>query len=161
MANVESGNFLFTTIDANSAIGYVKTRDSALDFNNHSTLRDGFVLGDWRFVSIEVIDVAGLVPGASEGKGLGNKFLDDLRQADALIHVIDLSGGTNELGGSVEVNSYNPANDIRFLETGLNQWFFNVISKHWKNIEKKIRGQDLKIDVALVSVISGLNVSQD
>ena len=160
LADVESGNFPFTTIDANSAIGYVKARDPALDFNNHSTPRDGFVIGDYRFIPIEIIDVAGLVPGASEGKGLGNKFLDDLRQADALIHVIDLSGGTNEKGESIEINSYDPAEDIKFLETELNNWFFNVISKHWKNIEKKIRGADLKIEEALVTVVSGLNVSE-
>ncbi len=160
LADVESGDFPFTTIDANSAIGYVKTEDPAVFFNNHSTPRDGFVQGDWRFVPIEIIDVAGLVPGASEGKGLGNKFLDDLRQADALIHVIDLSGSTNGHGEKVEINSYNPANDIRFLEEELNQWFFNVISKHWKNIEKKMRLKDEKIEVAIGSVISGLNINE-
>ena len=52
-----------------------------------------------RSVPIELLDVAGLVPGAHEGKGLGNKFLDDLRHADALIHVIDVSGMTDAEGG--------------------------------------------------------------
>jgi ribosome-binding ATPase YchF (GTP1/OBG family) len=160
LADVESGDFPFTTIDANSAIGYVKTPDPAVLFNNHSTPRDGFVQGDWRFVPIEIIDVAGLVPGASEGKGLGNKFLDDLRQAHALIHVIDLSGSTNGHGEKVEINSYDPANDIRFLEEELNQWFFNVISKHWKNIEKKMRLKDEKIEQAIGSIISGLNINE-
>lgn len=47
---------------------------------------------------IELLDVAGLVPGAHEGKGLGNKFLDDLRHADALIHVVDVSGTTDAEG---------------------------------------------------------------
>ncbi len=161
LADVESGNFPFTTIDANSAIGYVKVEDPAVPYGQHSTPRDGYVIGDYRFVPNEIIDVAGLVPGASEGKGLGNKFLDDLRQAHALIHVIDLSGGTNDKGESVEINSYDPANDIRFLEEELNQWFFNVISKHWKNIEKKVRMQDMRIESALGSVISGLNISEN
>jgi len=49
-------------------------------------------------VPIELLDVAGLVPGAHEGKGLGNKFLDDLRHADALIHVVDVSGITDAEG---------------------------------------------------------------
>lgn len=49
---------------------------------------------------IELLDVAGLVPGAHEGKGLGNKFLDDLRHADALIHVVDVSGTTDAEGWS-------------------------------------------------------------
>ena len=47
---------------------------------------------------IELLDVAGLVPGAHEGKGLGNKFLDDLRHADALVHVVDVSGTTDAEG---------------------------------------------------------------
>ncbi len=161
LAEAESGNFPFTTIDPNSAIGYVKIKDPALDFDRHSNPRDGYVLGDWRFAPIEIIDVAGLVPGAHEGKGLGNKFLDDLRQADAFIHVIDLSGGTNDKGETVEVNSYNPANDIRFLEEELDHWFFNVLKKNWVNIEKKFRQQDMKLEDALNTVLSGLNISLD
>lgn len=161
LADAESGNFPFTTIDANSAIGYVKIDDPAVPYGQHSMPRDGYVLGDYRFVPNEIIDVAGLVPGASEGKGLGNKFLDDLRQAHALIHVIDLSGGTNEKGECVELNSYDPANDIKFLETELNQWFFKVISKHWHQIEKKVKMQDQKIEQALGSVVSGLNINEN
>ena len=61
---------------------------------------------------IELLDVAGLVPGAHEGKGLGNKFLDDLRHADALIHVVDVSGTTDAEGEEY----HNPRN-----HTGLNR----------------------------------------
>lgn len=161
LADAPSGNFPFTTIDANSAMGYVKVKDPATEFNKHSNPREGFVLGNWRFVPVEIIDVAGLVPGAHEGKGLGNKFLDDLRQADALIHVIDLSGATNDKGEPIELNSYDPAKDITFLEDELNHWFYNIIKKHWDNISKKIRMQDMKIEVALASVLSGLNVTED
>ena len=161
LADAESGNFPFTTIDANSAVGYVKVKDPAVEFGKHSNPRDGYVLGDFRFVPVEIIDVAGLVPGAHEGKGLGNKFLDDLRQADALIHVIDLSGGTNEKGESCEINTYDPANDIRFLEEELDQWFFNIVKRNWVNIDKKIRMQDMKIEMALVNVLSGLNISEE
>lgn len=161
LADVESGNFPFTTIDANSAIGYVKVEDPAVAYGQHSMPRDGYVLGDYRFVPNEIIDVAGLVPGASEGKGLGNKFLDDLRQAHALIHVIDLSGGTNEKGESVEINSYNPAEDIKFLERELNQWFFNVLSKHWVSVEKRVRMSDTKVEEELGTVLSGLNIREN
>lgn len=161
LAEAESGNFPFTTIDANSAVGYVKVTDPAVQFGKHSNPRDGYVLGDFRFVPVEIIDVAGLVPGAHEGKGLGNKFLDDLRQADALIHVIDLSGGTNEKGESCEINTYDPANDVRFLEEELDQWFFNIIKRNWTSIDKKIRMQDMKIEIALVNVLSGLNISEE
>ncbi|MFW5704534.1 MAG: redox-regulated ATPase YchF [Nanoarchaeota archaeon] len=161
LAEAESGNFPFTTIDANSAIGYVKIKDPAVDFGKHSNPREGYVHADWRFVPVEIIDVAGLVPGAHEGKGLGNKFLDDLRQADALIHVIDLSGGTNEKGEPVELNSYNPAEDIKFLENELDHWFFGVIKRNWESIYKKIKMQDMKVEIALANVLSGLNISEN
>jgi hypothetical protein len=161
LAEAESGNFPFTTIDANSAIGYVKIKDPAQEFNKSSNPREGYVMGEWRFVPTQIIDVAGLVPGASEGKGLGNKFLDDLRQADALIHVIDLSGSTNEKGEPVELNSYDPKEDILFLEVELNNWFYSIMQKHAENISKKIRMQDKKIEDAIVEVMSGLNVKID
>ncbi|MCH8519572.1 MAG: YchF-related putative GTPase [Nanoarchaeota archaeon] len=160
LANAESGNFPFTTIDKNAAIGYVKVKDPALDFNKHSNPRDGYVSGDYRFVPVELIDVAGLVPGAHEGKGLGNKFLDDLRQADVLIHIIDISGSTNERGESVELFEYDPINDIKFLEDELNHWYFNIIKKHWENIYKKIKMQGMKIEEALLTVLSGLKISE-
>ncbi len=160
LAAAESGNFPFTTIDANSAIGYVKIKDPAQHFDKSSNPREGYVLGEYRFVPTEVIDVAGLVPGASEGKGLGNQFLNDLSQADALIHVIDLSGSTNEKGEPVDLNSYDPAEDIKFLEVELNQWYLNIIEKHWANIDKKIRMQDMKIEDALITVLSGLNIKE-
>lgn len=161
LADAESGNFPFTTINANSAIGYVKIKDPALDFNKHSNPRDGFVLENYRFAPIEIIDVAGLVPGAHEGKGLGNQFLNDLSMADALIHVIDLSGATNEKGESIELNQYDPSNDIKFLEEELDHWYYNIIKKHWNNIEKKVRMQDMKIEQALDSVLSGLKISEN
>lgn len=161
LADAESGNFPFTTIDANFAMGYVKIKDPALNFEKKSNPREGYVLGEYRFVPNQVIDVAGLVPGAHEGKGLGNKFLDDLRQAHALIHIIDLSGSTNDKGESVELNSYNPANDVKFLEEELNHWYFNILNKHKDNISKKVRMQGMKIEEALITILSGLNVTEN
>jgi len=159
LAHAESGNFPFTTIEANSGIGYIKIEDPAKSFGKSSNPKSGFVRGDKRFVPIEIIDVAGLVPGAHKGTGLGNKFLDDLRQADCLIHVIDLSGATNEKGENVELNSYEPKNDILFLEEELNFWFEGVLKKNWDKISKKLRISDIKIEDILFEIMSGLNVS--
>lgn len=161
LAAAESGNFPFTTINPNSAIGYVKVKDPALDFDKRSNPRDGYVIDDYRFVPVELIDVAGLVPGAHEGKGLGNKFLDDLRQADVLIHIIDLSGSTNDKGEPIDFNTYNPSNDIKFLEDELNHWYYNIIKRNWDSIDKKIRMQGQKIEDAFHSVLSGLKISID
>ena len=51
---------------------------------------------------MQLLDVAGLVPGAHEGKGMGNQFLDDLRQADVFIHIVDVSGETDIEGKPVK-----------------------------------------------------------
>ncbi len=91
----------FTTIKPNHAIGYVKVECPDKEFNVKCKPRTGYCVDSRRFVPVDLLDVAGLVPGAHEGRGLGNKFLDDLRQADALIHIVDASGSTNEMGEKV------------------------------------------------------------
>ena len=115
-AHAEIANYPFTTIDANKGVMYVRKPCPCQEFKvtctpHNSECRDGV-----RFVPIEAIDVAGLVPGAHEGRGLGNKFLDDLRQADALIHIVDGSGKTDAEGNPVAAGSYDPLKDVAFLE---------------------------------------------
>lgn len=78
---------------------------------------------------IELLDVAGLVPGAHEGKGLGNKFLDDLRHADALIHVVDVSGTTDAEGKATR--GYDPARDIVWLREEIEQWILGNLKEKW------------------------------
>src|SRR3989344_8426726 len=82
LAEAEIASYPFTTIKPNTGIGYIKIRCAELDFNVKCSPREGFCIDGWRFVPVQMIDVAGLIPGAHEGKGLGNQFLDDLRQAD-------------------------------------------------------------------------------
>ena len=88
-AVAQIGDYPFTTIDKNVGIAYVRKSCPSEELGlvpnpNNSICEKGI-----RYIPVEVIDVAGLVPGAHEGKGVGNKFLDDLRQADVLIHVVD------------------------------------------------------------------------
>ena len=160
LAEVEIANYPFATIKPNVGVAYVKQKDVARDFGKVSNPRDGFVLGEFRFIPVQMIDVAGLVPGASEGKGMGNQFLDDLRQADVLIHVIDVSGGTNEKGESVDVGSYNPAEDIKFLEKELDLWYLGIINKGWIKFARTVRQEKKKISEALAKQLSGLKVTE-
>ncbi|KAI4132427.1 MAG: hypothetical protein LQ341_006274, partial [Variospora aurantia] len=87
----------FTTIDPQRAIGYLQISCACARYGVADRCKPnyGSCLDGRRSVPIELLDVAGLVPGAHEGKGLGNKFLDDLRHADALVHVVDVSGTTD------------------------------------------------------------------
>ena len=161
LADVEIANYPFATIKPNSGVAYVRIEDVAKEFQKEANPREGYILGDYRFVPIQVIDVAGLVPGAHEGKGMGNQFLDDLRQADALIHVIDISGSTNAQGESVEPGSYDPKEDIKFLATELDMWYLGILNKGWVKFARQVQQEKAKISVALAKQLSGLRVSEE
>jgi len=161
LAEVEIGNYPFVTIKPNSGIGYVKVECVDKDFNVQCNPRKGYCKDGIRFVPVELIDVAGLVPGAHEGKGMGNQFLDDLRQADVLIHVIDASGGTNSKGETVEVGTYDPANDIRFLETEIDMWYLGLIKKNWIKFVRQVMQEKREIQKALAIQLSGLKVTEE
>src|SRR3989344_4815991 len=89
LAEVEIASYPFTTIKPNRGIGYVRVECIEKEFKTKCNPNKGFCIDGQRFVPVEILDVAGLVPGASEGKGLGNKFLDDLTGADMFIQVVD------------------------------------------------------------------------
>lgn len=84
---------------------------------------------------IELLDVAGLVPGAHQGKGLGNKFLDDLRHADALIHVVDVSGTTDAEGKNTR--GYDPSVDIAWLRSEIAAWIRGNLTQRWGSIRRR------------------------
>src|SRR3989339_102498 len=98
LAEVEIASYPFTTIKANHGVGYVKVDCIEKEFHTKCNPNKGFCINQNRFVPIDLMDVAGLVPGASEGKGLGNQFLNDLRDANAFIHIVDSSGTTDTEG---------------------------------------------------------------
>eukprot|EP01133_Synstelium_polycarpum_P011495 gene11495-13407_t len=100
-----------------------------------------------------MLDVAGLVPGASEGKGLGNQFLDDLRAAHVLLHVVDVSGTTNEKGE--ETTGYDPINDVQWLKDEVHQWIYNNLWKRWSNIVRKQKTTKVQADNILHKKLSG------
>jgi len=159
LVEAKIGNYPFVTIDANEAIGYAKYRCAEADFDVKCNPKQGFCMDGNRFIPVKLMDVAGLVPGASEGKGLGNKFLDDLRQADVFIHVIDISGSTNELGEPVPKGSYNPEEDILFLEKEIDMWFFGILLKNWKKFVRQAKASKKPIDRAIAEHFSGLKIS--
>ena len=117
LADVQIANYPFTTIEPNQAVGHVirecACKKQGVKCNPHnSTCIDGN-----RWIPVKLLDVAGLVPGAHEGKGLGNQFLDDLRQADGLIHVLDSSGLTDTEGKQRPADDpHDPEENVKVLE---------------------------------------------
>ncbi|MFW6450184.1 MAG: redox-regulated ATPase YchF [Nanoarchaeota archaeon] len=161
LADIEIANYPFATIEPNKGVGFVKVECVCKDFNTKCNPREGFCTGYYRFVPVEVIDVAGLVPGACEGKGMGNQFLDDLRQADCLIHVIDASGSTNEKGEPVEAGSYDPGRDIEFLEVELDMWYFGILKKGWEKLSRQMQQEQREPHIVLGKQLTGLGIDED
>lgn len=75
------------------------------------------------------------MPGAHQGKGLGNKFLDDLRHADALVHVVDVSGTTDAEGKATR--GYDPSNDIVWLRSEIVSWILGNLVEKWGSIKRR------------------------
>jgi len=159
-ANAEIANYPFTTIDANRGVMYIRKKCPCKDFNLKCTPHNSKCINGTRFVPIEAIDVAGLVPDACMGRGLGNKFLDDLRQAHSLIHIIDGSGGTDEEGNPCGKSNYDPIKDVVFLEKEINQWLKAIIKKSWEEVSRKCKLEGKKIDRMLAEKLTGLGIKE-
>lgn len=159
MAGAETGDYPFTTIKPNEAMGYVRIKCVEDFFKVKCNPREGYCVDGQRFIPVKLLDVAGLIPGAHEGKGMGNQFLDDLRQGHALIHVVDASGSTNEKGENVKPGDYDPVLDIEFLEEELNMWFLGIVQKGWNSFAKSVKPEE--IHKALAKQLSGLGVTEE
>lgn len=159
--SVPSANYPFTTIQPNIGISYVREKCVCTEFGIQDNPIHSLCIDGNRFVPIKLIDIAGLVPGAHLGKGLGNKFLDDARQADAIIHVVDASGSTDSEGKVVEKAYGDPLFDIKFIEEEFDQWMLSIINRDWNKITRDMANQKLKIDQILTKRLSGLSVTID
>ena len=157
MAHAEIANYPFTTINPNFGVAYVRTpcacRSLKLKCNKCT---DGV-----RFVPVNLIDVAGLVPDAHKGRGLGNQFLDHLRQADAILHMVDASGGTDAEGNPVGVGSHDPAGDIKFLEFEMTMWVYGILDKHWAKLNRQAQVKGFSVHQAIADVFTGLKITPE
>jgi hypothetical protein len=160
MTDFKVGSYPFTTIEANVGVTHVRTTCACADFDVEDNPQNSICIDKVRLVPIKLIDVAGLVPGAHEGRGMGNQFLDDLRQADVLIHIVDSSGGLDAEGQEVDAGSYDPADDVRFLEEELIEWMLGIIQKDWRRITGRVRSEGAKLEELLLEKLSGLKITR-
>ncbi len=159
-ADAQIANYPFTTIEPNRGVAYVRSKCPHTEIGRPCNPRNSTCHSGTRYIPVELIDVAGLVPGAHEGKGLGNKFLDDLRQASVLIHVIDASGGTDEEGNPVDIGTHDPTEDIRFLEDEIDFWIFGILTSNWRRISKTAETMGKKPETMLFEKLTGLGINE-
>ncbi|WEL25994.1 redox-regulated ATPase YchF [Haloferax volcanii] len=159
MNDVPEGAYPFTTIDPSIGEAYVRVECAAPEFDESCTPSVGYCDHGMRFVPVKLVDVAGLIPGAHEGKGLGNQFLTDLNEADVLVHVVDFSGETDIEGEATE--GHDPREDIDFLENELDMWYLGVLEKGIDRYRSGYHGEDKDIEVDLAEQMSAFKTNKD
>jgi hypothetical protein len=150
----------FTTLKPNIALAYVTKKCVCSEFKVKCNPRQGTCINGIRFIPIGLWDLPGIVPGAHKGRGLGLKFLDDIRKTEALIHVVDFSGLTDDEGRATE--NYDVEKDIKFVEDEINSWFKEIVERgleKYKRNLKNISKEEL-LDI-LVKQLSGLEVKKE
>ncbi len=153
MHDVPIANRPFTTINPNFAVSYVTSPCPETRLRVKCNPRNSMCVEGVRQIPINIVDVAGLVEGAHEGRGMGNKFLNDLSAADAFILVVDGSGKTDAEGNFCE--SCNPEEDVKMVKRELAEWVGGIISKHLNTVSKRADGAE-----ALAEALTGLKIKR-
>jgi ribosome-binding ATPase YchF (GTP1/OBG family) len=155
---VQAANYPFTTINSNIGIVHARQKCICTEFGVQDNPIHSICIDGNRFIPLNLIDIAGLVPGAHLGKGLGNKFLDDARQADALIHIVDASGSTDSEGKPISPGTRDPISDISFVEEEFDLWLASVVSRDWNKVSREAESQGQKLEQMLAKRLSGLAI---
>lgn len=134
-AKAQASNYRFCTIEPN--IGLVDVPDYRLQKLAELVKPNRIVP-----TQIEIVDIAGLVRGASKGEGLGNKFLANIREVDAIIHVIRCFEDENILR---DEGAINPVSDKEIIDTELQLKDLDSVEKKISRVEKQIRTGDPKV----------------
>ncbi|MBS7621202.1 redox-regulated ATPase YchF [Candidatus Bathyarchaeota archaeon] len=158
LAPAEIANYPFTTIKPNRGVGYVRTPCVCKEFGVKDTPVNSLCIDGVRLIPVEFIDCAGLVPGAWQGRGLGNQFLDEIRKADVLIHIVDASGGTDSEGRICKPGEHDPVEDVKFLEHEITMWMANILKRDWPKIARTAESGSTDLISILEERLSGLAI---
>ena len=162
MAPVEIGNRPFVTLEPNIGIGYVRVKCAHTELGlPRCDPAKGYCVNGWRFVPVKLADMPGLIPGAHKGRGLGNQFLDKIRQADAILLVVDAAGATDADGNPVPPGTYDPVEEVRFLERELDEWIYSIIRRDWDKFALRVSTTGESVAEALARRLSGLSVRRE
>lgn len=124
------------------------------DNPNNSKCVDG-----WRYIPIELIDLPGLIKDAWKGKGLGNQFLSIAAQSDALLHIVDASGGIDSSGQISESGTGDPISDFADIEEELVLWYQKILEGNRDKISKTIHSGSDPVD-AITDLYRGIGVKK-
>ena len=180
---VDIANYPFTTIDPNVGVTWVplpepcacqilrERRESSgrLNPSDPEDPREGSICipnsgscsGFKRLVPVTLVDVAGLVPGAHEGRGRGNQFLSDLSRCDALIQVVDISGSTDLEGNPIGSGGSEPMEEFRFLISELDYWVMGIIANGWERACRRAQAEGIRaIEEHILERLTGIGARE-
>ena len=180
---VDIANYPFTTIEPNVGVAWLplpsvcacselrQRREEAgrLEPTIKNDPREGSIcepnsgscIGYRRLVPVTLEDVAGLVPGAHEGKGRGNQFLSDLARCDALIQVVDVSGSTDLDGNPVGTGGSEPMEEHRFLVEEIEAWIAGILRGGWDRAARRVQAEGEKALLEYVLVqLTGIGATE-
>ena len=155
---VEVASYPFTTIKPNRGVGYIRTPCVCREFNVEDDPVNSVCLDGIRLIPVELIDCAGLVPGAWQGRGLGNQFLDEIRKADALIHIVDAAGATDAEGRMCKPGTHDPIEDVKFLEKEITMWLVQILKRDWPKLARTAEAGKGDLVSLLENRLSGLAI---
>ncbi|MBU7014755.1 MAG: redox-regulated ATPase YchF [Theionarchaea archaeon] len=139
----EVASYPFTTIKSNIGVAFVTAPCPCRELEIQCSPKNSRCIKGTRLIPTRIIDVAGLVPEAHSGRGLGNRFLDDIMRAEVLIHIIDASGKTDEEGRPTD--HHDPLEDVKFLEKEIDAWFLDRLSDKWKKLSRRVSSEHLDL----------------
>lgn len=141
-------------------MGYLRTQCVCREFNVKDNPVNSICIEGVRLIPVELIDTAGLVPDAWQGRGLGNQFLDEIRKADALIHIVDASGSTDLEGRILKPGMHDPLEDVKFLEREITMWMAQIIKRDWQRTVRTVESRRADLSSLLENRLSGLSIKR-
>jgi len=160
LAEAPVASYPFTTIDANIGVTYVRSKCPCREFKMTCNPQNSRCIEGMRYVPVRIIDVAGLVEGAHMGRGLGNRFLDNLRMAAALVHVVDAAGSTDAEGKPCPPSTHDPLDDTGFPEVEIALWLRGLLAKDWHKFARRAKYEELDLVKVIAERLSGLGVKE-
>ena len=136
LSSEEISSYPFTTKSPISGISNAITLCVHPEFKIQDTPNNSKCIEGWRYIPVELIDLPGLIKDAWKGKGLGNQFLSVAAQSDALLHVVDASGGIDSTGKITESGSGDPISDFADIEEELVMWYHKILEGNREKISK-------------------------
>lgn len=160
LATADISNYPFTTKQPTIGNANAVTLCVHKELNLQDNPKNSRCIDGWRFIPVELVDLPGLIKGAWEGKGLGNKFLSVAAQSDALLHIVDVSGSIDAAGRIAEPGSGDPIADIGDIEEELVMWYLKLFEGNRDKISRAINS-GIDIPSAIADVFRGIGVNEE